>query len=103
MKNDEAKLPGDADSAVLKQLSLIQVLCKTYKKDTIFAGSLTKLLGRLEDEMVRERARYERAEERKKMYKQLARKLHYETESKLLAERDEFEQVKLQMATVIEE
>lgn len=68
---------GGADepsrSTCLKQLSLIQVLCKTYKKDTIFMGGLTKLLTRLEDELCAERARFERTEERKSHYKKLAR------------------------------
>ena len=55
--------------AVLKQLSLIQVLCKTYKRDTIFAGSLTKLLLKLEDEIVRSIAKQEKMEEKKANYK----------------------------------
>ena len=66
-------------SPALKHLSLIQVLCKTYKRDEIFAQSLTKLLAGLEDEMVKERARYERMEERKKSYKQFARQIHAES------------------------
>jgi len=37
---------------------------------------MTKLLGRLEDELVKERARFERNEDRKRTYKQLARQFH---------------------------
>lgn len=76
---------------VFKQLTLIQVLCKTYKRDTIFAGSLTKLLQKLEDELVRERAKLEKTEEKKKMYKSLARQFHSDFQSKVTHQHQEFE------------
>lgn len=83
MHTNEGQYIGGAPStgsgpAVLKQLSLIQVLCKTYKRDTIFAGSLTKLLLKLEDEIVRSIAKQEKMEDKKSNYKQLARHFHSE-------------------------
>lgn len=59
------------------------MLCKTYKRDTIFSESLTKLLQKLEDELVRERARLEKTEEKKKMYKTLARQFHNDFQSRI--------------------
>ena len=81
----------------------MQVLCKTYKKDAIFAGSLVKLLARLEDEVVAERARLERTEEKKRRYKQLARQFYYDVQSKLDAQQQEFEQVRAYLAGSIAE
>ena len=54
------------------------MLCKTYKRDEIFADSMIKLLTRLEDELVKEQAKLEKIDEKKKNYKQLARGLNGE-------------------------
>ena len=50
----KTELPGNS---ALKQLGLITVLCKTYKKDTIFAGGLNKLLETLENEIKEDAAK----------------------------------------------
>ena len=78
------------------------MLCHTYKKDPVFANGLTKLLSRLEDDLVRERARHERAEERKKMYKQLARGFHYEMQEKMRTQNREFEETRVQLCSLIQ-
>ena len=70
------------------------MLCKTYKRDTIFAGSLTKLLQRLEDELVRDRAKLEKTEEKKKMYKRLARQFHTDFQNQVSFQHQEFESSK---------
>ena len=63
-------------SPAFNQLDLIQVLCKTYKRDTIFASSVVKLLQKLEDQMNQERIRTDKLEARKKEYKMLVRQSH---------------------------
>lgn len=60
------------------------VLCKTYKKDEIFASSISKLLLKLEDELIVERAKFERVDEKKKNYKQLARQFNSEAQTALI-------------------
>ena len=57
-------------------MSLVQVLCKTYKRDPMFASSLLNLLQKLEDEIVKDRVKYEKSEEKKASYKQMARSLN---------------------------
>ena len=41
------------------------MLCKTYKRDPMFASSLLNLLQKLEDEIVKDRVKYEKSEEKK--------------------------------------
>ena len=67
------------------------VLCKTYKKDQIFASSISKLLVKLEDELISERAKLEKTEEKKKSYKHLARQFHGDGQNALMQQRHEFE------------
>ena len=64
---------------------------------------MIKLLTRLEDELVKEQAKLEKTDEKKKNYKQLARGLNVEFQTQLTAERQEFEAQRLPMVSLIEE
>ena len=64
---------------------------------------MIKLLTRLEDELVKEQAKLEKTDEKKKNYKQLARGLNVEFQMQLTAERQEFEAQRLPMVSLIEE
>ena len=104
IQSHSAELSGiAAKNACLKQLSLVQVLCKTYKRDPMFATSLLNLLQKLEDEIVKDRAKFEKSEEKKASYKQLARSINSQFLTKIEQERKDFDNVKLSMATVIQE
>ena len=68
---------------VYKQLSLCQVLCKTYKRDTIFAGSMTNVLQKLEDELGKLHYAVRKTDEKKRHYKQMARQFHQDFQNQL--------------------
>ena len=69
----------------------------------MFATSLLNLLQKLEDEIVKDRAKFEKSEEKKASYKQLARSINSQFLTKIEQERKDFDNVRLSMATVIQE
>ena len=88
---------------VYKQLSLCQVLCKTYKRDTIFAGSMTNVLQKIEDELGKLQYTVQKSDEKKRHYKHVARQFHQDFQNQLAKERKEFEEKSAQMTEVINE
>ena len=54
-------------------MGLLQVLCKTYKKDTIFAASLIKLLAKLDEDLVKMQSKMSKIDEKKASYKKMAK------------------------------
>jgi hypothetical protein len=75
----------------IKTLSLLQVLCKTYKKDMIFAHSMLNLLERLEDEVNSLFKQNTRLETKKRHYKKMARNYKAMFKSAVADERRENE------------
>ena len=59
--------------SIAKTVGLVQILCKTYKKDTIFAGSLIKLLSKLDEDISKMQSRMTKEQEKKANYKKIAR------------------------------
>lgn len=52
------------------------MLCKTYKKDEVFASSISKLLQNLEYEMKKETAEFEKYKRKKSTMKHQTEQLH---------------------------
>ena len=70
-----------------KTLSLLQVLCKTYKKDMIFAHSMLNLMEKLEEEVTSLFKQTARLETKKKHYKKMARNYKAMSKSAVAEER----------------
>ena len=82
---------------VLKQLSLCQVLCRTYKRDLVFAGTMSNLLLKMEHQLASLSANMAKMDEKKRNYKQAARQFHKEFQNQIGKERLEFEERSGQM------
>jgi hypothetical protein len=70
LDNSESGLFSDK---ILKTSSLLQVLCKTYKKDPIFGNSMLNLLEKLEQDAQELICKAAKSAQKKKHYKKVAR------------------------------
>ena len=88
---------------IFKQLSLCQVLCKTYKRDLVFAGSMSNLLFKMETQLFSLSGNLTKLDDKKRNYKQAARQFHSEFQNQITKERQEFEEKSAEMQKIIQE